>query len=339
MVQNSTNSRVNYSQTVGLVAMFGRGFSNPVDVAFSSDEKMYVLSRTNPDQPEGVRVGICDLNSEYYGDFGSFGNDDGAFIWPTALCFDNKDVLYLSDEFNDRITLFDTTGRVLDKFGIQGTQNGQLSGPAGIAIDGDNNIYISDHMNHRIQIFDTKGNHIGGWGNFGKGEGQFDMPWGISVSNDGHLYVADWRNDRIQTFNLEGKFLRSYGDYSMSNAQFCRPSSVVADEQGYIYVADWGNERVQILDPDGTVVQTLRGEATLSKWAVEFFEANEDEAVARNASAMYPKMTSEVETPYEESARTEPLFWGPVSVKLDSVGRLYVVETNRHRIQIYERCI
>ena len=336
MVPISTISRVKYNHTVGLVAMFGRGFSNPVDVAFSSDEKMYVLSRTNPDQPDGVRIGICDLNSEYYGDFGSFGNDDGAFVWPTALCFDSRDVLYLADEFNDRITSFDTAGRFLEKFGIPGTQNGQLRGPAGIAIDGDNNIYISDHMNHRIQIFDTKGNHIGGWGNFGKDDGQFDMPWGISVSNDGHLYVADWRNDRIQTFNSEGDFLRSYGDSGVHKGQFYRPSSVVADEQGYIYVADWGNERVQVLDPQGNFLLKIRGEATISEWAADFFVANPDEVEVRKIANLTPVLPPRFDTPYQISSQTEPYFWGPVSVKLDVEGRLYVTETNRHRFQVYQ---
>jgi len=41
--------------------------------------------------------------------------------------------------------------------------------------------------------------------------------------------------------------------------------------------------------------------------------------------------------PHEESAHTEKFFCGPVSVKLYDDGRLYVTNSNRHRIQIYER--
>jgi hypothetical protein len=33
----------------------------------------------------------------------------------------------------------------------------------------------------------------------------------------------------------------------------------------------------------------------------------------------------------------EKRFWGPVSVRVDGSGRLYVAEHSRHRIQIYER--
>ena len=41
--------------------------------------------------------------------------------------------------------------------------------------------------------------------------------------------------------------------------------------------------------------------------------------------------------PHEESSHIERYFWAPVSVKLDDDGRLYVTESNRHRVQIYER--
>ena len=39
--------------------------------------------------------------------------------------------------------------------------------------------------------------------------------------------------------------------------------------------------------------------------------------------------------PHEESSHIEKYFWAPTSVKLDSEGRLYVTESNRHRVQIY----
>ena len=39
----------------------------------------------------------------------------------------------------------------------------------------------------------------------------------------------------------------------------------------------------------------------------------------------------------EESYHTEKLFWAPVSVRLDGAGHAYVVDRNRHRIQVYRR--
>jgi len=42
-------------------------------------------------------------------------------------------------------------------------------------------------------------------------------------------------------------------------------------------------------------------------------------------------------TPYHQGSQSEPIFWGPVSVKVDSEDRLYVTEHSRHRIQVFEQ--
>ena len=114
-------------------------------------------------------------------------------------------------------------------------------------------------------------------------------------------------------------------------------ASVAVDVEGYIYVADWGNERVQVLGPDGSFQLQLRGQATLSKWAEEFFASNPDEWQMRAISNLTPSLPPHLDTPYHISSQTEPYFWGPVSVTLDRENRLYVPETNRHRVQIYQK--
>ena len=112
-----------------------------------------------------------------------------------------------------------------------------------------------------------------------------------------------------------------------------RPSPWIDD--GLVYVADWGNERVQVFAPDGSPVQLLRGEATLSKWARDFFNANPDERVTRDVADLHPDLPDHLASPDHQSSQTEAYFWGPVSVKLDPNQRLFVSETNRHRLQIY----
>ena len=329
--------RLSYSHTIGIVAMEGRGFSNPVDVAISSADRVYVVSRTNPDQPYGIRVGICDMaGDDYFGDFGDYGDGDGAFVWPTALAFDEEDNLYLADEYNHRITVFDASGRFLSRWGERGSEPGRLNGPSGVCPTPDGDLLVVDHLNNRVQRFTKGGELVACWGERGGGVGQLDLPWGVAVDGSGAVYVADWRNDRIQKFTPEGELLASFGNSGDGPGELHRPSGVAVDGDGYIYVADWGNERVQALAPDGEPVQVLKGESTLSKWAEEFYEANPDEWEARQASEIEPELDPAVDTAYEASARIEPHFWAPVSVKLDRYGRLYVVESNRHRIQVYE---
>ena len=102
------------------------------------------------------------------------------------------------------------------------------------------------------------------------------------------------------------------------------------------YISDWGNERVQVFDADGRFIQQLRGQATESEWAVNFLSINREEGAARAKADLEPDIPSlDHEDPHEVSSHIEKLFWSPVSVKLDSHNRLYVTESNRHRIQIY----
>ena len=74
----------------------------------------------------------------------------------------------------------------------------------------------------------------------------------------------------------------------------------------------------------------------MSKWAEEFFNINVEEAEARDKSNLELDIDLFVNTPHEESAHIEKLFWAPMSVKLDSQRRIYVTESNRHRVQLYD---
>ena len=63
----------------------------------------------------------------------------------------------------------------------------------------------------------------------------------------------------------------------------------------------------------------------------------EPEDRERVKANLTPELPPENTDPYYISSQTEPYFWGPISVKLDTEDRLYVTETNRHRFQIYQK--
>jgi DNA-binding beta-propeller fold protein YncE len=331
---------IDYVKTIGIVnnGDNGRGFANPYDVAISKDGRIFVLNRCDPARARAIRVGICNLDEDYLGEFGNgYGTGDGQFTWPVAMAFDSRERLYITDEFNHRISIFDTSEKFLGKWGQSGSGDGELNGPAGIAIDSDDNVYIVDQNNNRVQKFTSDGNYILQWGEEGNGDGQFNLPWGIALDSQSNVYVADWRNDRIQKFTSDGTFLARFGESGDGDGQFYRPSGVAVDSVGNMYVSDWGNERVQVLGPDGGFRLTLKGQATLSKWAEDYFSSNPEEIEVREGSDLVPDLPPHLNTPYHISSQTEPYFWGPVSVKLDGNDRLYVTESNRHRFQIYEK--
>ena len=329
-----------YVKTIGLATnQIGRGFINPYDVAFSRDGRIFVLNHCDSARKNLMRVGIVNLDEEeYLGEFGKgSGTGDDQFNSPVAMAFDTQDRLYVTDELNHRVTIFDASGEFLHKWDAAGSGDGEFNGPAGIAVDREDHVYIVDQHNSRVQKFTTAGKSLGQWGELGSRPGQFNLPWGVTTDAAGDVYVADWRNDRVQKFSPEGQFMASFGESGTGDGQFHRPSAVAVDAQGYVYVADWGNERVQVFDARGVFQLQLRGQATLSKWASDYLNVNPDERRTREMSNLIPDLPPHLNTPHHISSQTEPYFWGPVSVRLDGHGRLFVTESNRHRFQVYQR--
>lgn len=325
-----------YLDTVGFVAdQGGRGFHLPVDMAIRNDGRIYVASRSHYQSPNIIGIQIVSINHEFFGQVGSHGTEDGEMISPSALAIDNNDRLYLADDILQRITVYGKNNAYMDKWGTAGSADGEIDGPSGLVFDSDNNLLVVDHKNHRVQKFTSDGYFLGKFGSFGKADGQFDHPWGITVDAENYIYVADWRNDRIQKFTSDGKFVSKFGRSGTGPGEFNRPSNVTVDSLGFIYVADWGNQRVQMMAADGTFILALRGQATLSPWATEYLESNADEAMAR--SSYVPVYDTGSDDPNEISARIEPYFWDPVTVALDNKDRLHVLETGRHRFQVYSK--
>ncbi len=336
-----TQQLYSYSHTIGIYSLVGRGFNNPVDMAFGRDGVIYVLNRAGPEVAVRLpykRVTMCTASEEYLGEFSSGGVEDGQMMWPSSIAVDRDGNVYVADEALQRISIFDSRGRFLAKWGVRGRGEGEFNRPSGIAFDGDDNLLVTDSLNCRVQRFTREGRFLDGWGRAGRGEGEFNLPWGIHVDGAGDVFIADWRNDRIQKFDAWGKHLASFGASGEDDGEFRRPAGVTTDDDGNIYVADWGNERVQALRPDGSFVAKLRGESGISKWGYEYFSANTEELEERQKSDMEPELDlPSHDYSREESANIEKLFWGPTSVKVDSKGSLYIVESCRFRIQVYQK--
>lgn len=325
-----------YDRTLGVAAMDARGFYYPVAMDFRADGRLFVQGRSHDGDTRGVRITVLDYDSGYHGDFGSYGSGDGQFTWPTDIALDSDDNVYVADEFLQRISVFDGTLNFVSKWGTPGTAAGQVDGPSGLDFDSDDNVLIVDHHNSRIQKFTKDGTPLSAFGSEGDGDGEFNLPWGIRVAPSGDIYVADWRNDRIQRFTMDGEFVAAYGKSGDGEGHLNRPASIEVDEEGYMYVADWGNERVQVLDPDGGFVQSLKGQATTSVWAQEFLDSNPDENRARAESDLEQYHLLRTDDPHEVASQIEPLFWSPICVRFDPEGRLFVLERNRHRIQVFK---
>jgi len=316
-----TDRTFSYSHSVGRNEFAGTGFRNPVDMALGADDIVYVINRAYENRPDGVRITVCTIAEEFITEFGGYGEEDGKFIWPSAIALDKDENIYICDEWLNRVTVFDSNGEFIKKWGETGSAPGQLDRPSGLAISGDV-IYVSDSRNNRVQKFSLDGQFQSSFGEAGTGPGQFNMPWGIGLDRDGNIYVTDWRNDRVQQFNESGEWLASFGTSGDGVGQFNRPNSVCVDSDGDIYISDWLNNRVQVLAPDGRFITQLLGDHSLSQWGKDKMVSN-------------PDMIRQRQLAITHSADFDKKFSHPTAVKADSQNRVTVLDSTRGRIQVY----
>jgi DNA-binding beta-propeller fold protein YncE len=329
-----------YSHSLGRSSQSGMGFYFPCGVTLSENGTTYVINRgaevisNVPWDKTGVgaRVSIITLGSAhgeetFDGEFGKYGSGPGEFIWPTGIVLSSDNKLYVTDEYMDRVSTFDSEGNFLSEFYI--TDQPGTFGAAGIAIDKDDNLYITGGFANEIRKYSTSGELIKSWGELGSDEGQLNRPWGITIDAKGTLYVADHKNHRIQLFDTDGTYIRSMGSYGNKYGELDHPTAVAVDNEGDIYVSDWAPNtmhwgKVHIFKEDGSFITALEGDAVqLSKWAEMTIAANTD----------YLRRRREV-----KSTESEWSFVLPAGVSFDHANnRLIVSDSQRSRIQVYNK--
>ena len=329
----TTTFGLKYVTNVGFAADFGgRGFQLPSSMAIRADGVIFVVSRGKSSTKNSNGIQMVTKDHDFLGQIGTYGAGLGGMMWPTSVVLDGDENLYLADEYFNKVTKYDREGNPITEWGTKGSGDGQFNQPSGLLIQ-DQLIYLVDSRNNRIQMYSLDGEFQGQWGSGGDGEGEFNLPWGISDDSEGNIYIADWRNDRIQKFDSNGNYISAIGGGKTSVLD--RPSDVAVDPDGNIYVTDWGSQRLLVLDQSGSILETKRGEADLNPWSVEYLSSQDDERKARESFG--PVYKADTEDPSEVSARMEPYFWDPVAVELDQDGTVYVLETGRHRFQVFER--
>ena len=323
-----------YSHTIGRGEEAGTGFKNPVSVARGEDDLMYVVSRAYDYRSDSKRITVCTVGEDYIGEIGNAGrlggemmdtgesDAPGSMVWPTSIALDRGGNVYVSDEWLNRIAMFTPDGNWIGAWGTEGDADGEVGQPSGLAFDSEDNLYVVDTGNNRVQKFTKDGQFLAKWGRQGSGDGEFDMPWGISVDSQGDIYIADWRNDRIQKFTPDGRFLMKFGGPGSEDGEFNRPADVAVDKEGLIYVADWRNDRLKVFDAEGRFITKIIGDATLSKWGITKLDANPDMKRQREIA---------------QGLEREKFLSGPIGVVVDDEDRVFIVDSQRNRIQIYRK--
>ena len=296
----------------------------PSGIHFDKEDNLYVVDTGNH------RIQKYTKDGQFLSQWGHEGSGDGEFNMPWGIEVDANGDVYVADWRNDRIqkftadpiAIFTKDGDWIGAWGIRGGGDGELDQPSGIHFDKEDNLYVVDTGNHRIQKYTKDGQFLSQWGHEGSGDGEFNMPWGIEVDANGDVYVADWRNDRIQKFTADGQFLMKFGSSGKGPGEFNRPTDVAVDKEGLIYVADWDNDRLQVFDALARFIAEITGDATLSKWGETKLDANPEMRLQREIA---------------QGLEREKFLRGPIGVEVDDQDRIFIVDSQRNRIQIYRK--
>jgi acetyl esterase/lipase/DNA-binding beta-propeller fold protein YncE len=282
--------------------------------------------------PIGIAINAADeiFVSDFYNDRVQKFSTEGKLLGvipvsptPGGIAIGNSGEIYLShfaekkreERTTDRISVYDSTGKLLREWGRTGSEDGEFDCPGGMAISRDGRVYVADQTNRRVQVFDPQGKLLFKWGEYGTKEGQFGGnvsirsrvggPQFLAFDRQGNVYTTEGSVGRVQTFTAEGRFLRAWGNnedkpggfggvftgFKDRKATLQGPVSICLDRHDRIWVSAVSG-RIQQFTNEGTY---LRGFGT---------------------------------------SGTEPgQFYAPHGLAFDSRGHLYIVDAFNHRVQ------
>lgn len=182
----------------------------------------------------------------------------------------------------------------------------------GITIDKDDNVFVLNRGKHPVMVFDQNGNFLRSWG-----EGFFGRAHLSTMGSDDSIYCTDDRNHIVAKFSLDGKLLKTLGNKG------------VASDSGYGEALDYWEQLAKI----------QRGAPPFNRPTGVSLAQNGDLYISDGyGNARIHKFSSagQLQFSWGEPGGKHGEFRLPHSVRLDSKGRVFVVDRENHRVQIFD---
>jgi hypothetical protein len=100
------------------------------------------------------RVEIFDADGHFISEFGKHGDGPGYFARPKGIAVDCDGHIWVADEYQDRVEVFNREGQLLTYIGdVHASGLGQFKALVGIAIDKQNRVFTTEQYPGRMQMF------------------------------------------------------------------------------------------------------------------------------------------------------------------------------------------
>jgi len=267
--------------------------------------------------------------SQFAGNFtAGYSGDGGAAASalldkPVHVAVDATGNVYIADFNNDVVrkvtagTITTAAGGPLGYVGDNGTATSALLfSPTGSAAGPGGAVYIVDSYHNLVRkvvngvITTVAGTGAAGYSGDGGAatSATLNTPWSVAVDAAGNLYIADAGNSVIRKVSggvittIAGTGTASFsGDNgAATSATLNGPGGIALDASGNLYISDFGNNRVRMIS-GGTIT-----------------------TVAGNGTATFAG---------DNSSATSASLAGPLDVRVDAAGNLYIADRGNNRIR------
>ena len=146
---------------------------------------------------------------EFASDVIPFDPNVSNFVLSDIVFDDDSDILYATDEQNNKIYKFDSELNYITTFDAD---SNLLNLPQGITLDNFGNVFVADSGNDRILKFDSHGNLLESIESFVNSSNQpdtFDFPEFVAVDSQDNIYITDTNNNRIIFLEMENYLCNS----------------------------------------------------------------------------------------------------------------------------------
>ena len=314
----------------------------PEDVAVDSAGNLYIADTENYRIREVSNGVITTVAGN--GLLTSFSGDGGAatsaqMYSPQGVAVDSSGNVYIADTNNNRVRM--VSNGVITTVAGTGTQgfsgdggpatSAELYGPIGVAVDTAGNLYIVD--NGRIRkvsggvITTVAGRGTSGLGDNGPATSAQLGPEAVAVDSAGNLYIADLGYGRIREVSngvittVAGGGTSGLGDNGPATSAHLGPEGVAVDSAGNLYIADTQNGEIRKVS--NGVITTVAGVAPkFGEICTPFGSQNLcwfGNATAGFSGDTGPATSAELNLPQ--------------GVAVDSLGNLYIADTQNNRIR------
>ena len=163
---------------------------------------------------------------------------EGHRLNPFGVSVSPEGLVYVCENDNHRVTVYDEEGKFLFAFGSKGSGPGCFDRPRDVAFGSDGLVYITEAKNMRVSVWSKQCTFMRCFNT--------EDPYFATATADGHLLITSYSCDTVLVYTLGGELVHRFGERGREQGKFRHPQGICVDDSGKVYVADSSNARIQV---------------------------------------------------------------------------------------------